>query len=174
MFSFFRTKLKFHIFWIISKILSTFTWNFIIHKSKNCFCGFSIWSFWSSFNCNYSRLFGIITKLLTLFTSYTFLIFLLTVLLMFWAKYKNRYTLWNILEINYQLLTLATLGYFCNIMSLGENIVSFCLNTDRILLLIWSLAQLYFVMLQKKKLKKFGSYADDNVTNYVKIYRKLC
>ena len=56
-----------------------------------------------------------------------------------------------------------------------------CVNPDWETLLTWKLAQSYFAMLQRKLKKimvenyfKNWSYRDDNVTNYINFFEKLC
>ena len=51
-----------------------------------------------------------------------------------------------------------------------------CVNSDRKMLLTWNLSQLYFNVTTKMVDKNFQncSYRDDDVTNYVNFFEKLC
>ena len=71
-------------------------------------------------------------------------------------------------------------GYFCLIMVWVEGRGTHsapCVNPDKKMLLIWNLAQSYFIKLQKKMVENFFqncSNMDDDFTNYVHFFEKLC
>ena len=71
-------------------------------------------------------------------------------------------------------------GYSCLIMVWVEGRGTHSapsVNPDRKMLLIWNLAQSYFVILQKKMVENFFqncSNMDDDFTNYVHFFEKLC
>ena len=65
------------------------TSNFITNQITNCFFCFLNCSFWDSFKCICSRLFGMFKTLLALFTTPVFTYFFTNIFLILWVKDKN-------------------------------------------------------------------------------------